>query len=1043
MWYATLSGDDHFADVFMGRMPADSPDLAMLMVNKSLSYETEPPDDPDYYDSVTVAAYFQDPGHDGYEDRRFVLTSEEVRDFLLTQGKDVERIYCTEGAVTPTNWNNGGYAGGEAIPPELLRSSGFAWNGDSGDIAAAINGGTSILNHRDHGFRGGWGDPYYNINHVRALTNAHLPLVFSINCASGWFDQETDPHGSTNSESFCEEFIRKADGGAVAVFGASRVSYSGYNDFLCRGFYDAMYPSFDPDFGDNTTMYRLGQILDYGKIYMSGTWNSWRLENEIFHVFGDPTMEVWTSMPEELKVDHPGLVSFDAGAVRVDVDADGASVCLVQDGKIVGRGMVRDGGVTIRVPTLAGSPLIVTVTKHDHLPYQGVIEVFEDLSPECGYTGDGYGFEVAGIAGSGVEEVKVEWSHGAFMGYEGLSKNGGAWAAEVELDHSTRPLEYVIRVKDAEGNWSRTELQKTPVRDNDAPGFECLGETGPTTGDLFTFAFSAHDNIEPPTLSVNWTHGAMGGNVTLARTDELWTAGVFLDHSLESLLYRVWGNDSSGNVNSSGVISVPVTDNDSPWVIDGSMTSGVTGEGFLWSVQAFDNVAVDSVFARYTHGTTGGNLSLTEDDGMWAGDIVLDQDPAGLEYTILTRDTSGNVNVTAPRKVKVADPYLPWWEDDSPENGYTGGTYEFMVKAGDNVGVWSVDIDWDHEGAGRYDQLEPSDGFWAGEVTLDHSVGELTYTIYVTDTSGNRNTSHLIRRPVQDNVPPVAGASGYIETPQHREVVFDGRRSSDNIDVDIWEWSFNDTEEAAVNGARAPHVFHAVGLCDVTLTVYDAAGNSGSMAIRVNVTDAEAPVADAGPDISVGNNTTVAFSGLNSTDNVGIVGYMWQFTYDGAGVTILEPSPEFLFLTPGTYEVLLTVFDRVGYNGTDSMTVKVQAPPEPVEGPPETLTEVGDPKTGDNEDDRSESASAGVLLAAVAAMVVVALLLLLIARKRRKAEAPEGEEPAPDETDGEDAGPDNDGGAGPVEAGARDEPVPAAIPPTIPRAIPAAQPVSE
>ncbi|MCK4902602.1 MAG: hypothetical protein KAS76_04520, partial [Thermoplasmatales archaeon] len=263
LYYATVDGSDYFPDLFHGRLPADTSQEAELIVDKIITYEQNPPSSSSFYENFAVAAYFQDDEPNGYETRRFVRTSEEVRDYLLILGYTGERIYVTASYINPTNYNNGFYGNGEPLPPELLRPT-FAWDGDADDIINAIENGIFILNHRDHGFEDGWGDPYFDTGHVSGLTNGDLlPVVFSLNCLTGRFD---------GMECFAEEFLRKDGGGAVAVFAATRISYSGYNDYLCRGLYDAQWPDFDTDVGTNEPMYSLGELLNYGKVYMSQTW---------------------------------------------------------------------------------------------------------------------------------------------------------------------------------------------------------------------------------------------------------------------------------------------------------------------------------------------------------------------------------------------------------------------------------------------------------------------------------------------------------------------------------------------------------------------------------------------------------------------------------------------------------------------------------------------------------------------------------------------------------------------------------------------------
>lgn len=390
LYYSTLSGSDYIPDIFLGRIPVDTLAEANLVVQKIINYETNPPS---LATSAAVAGYFQDGNYDGYADRRFVLTSEEVRNFLLTKSYSVERIYYTPSSVTPTNWNNGTYANGAPIPTELLRSSGFAWDGNAADITASINSGISFLLHRDHGAdrnagysHTGWADPEYDETHINGLSNGSLlPVVFSINCMTGWFDGETDAYSSRNYESFCELFLTKSGGGAVAAFGASRVSYSGHNDFLAEGFFDCVWPEFLPSVPNNSgASTRLGNILNHGKLAMDTIWGDpWGVrltEYEIFHVFGDPTMQMIanTSTTPTVTVTSPnGGENWEIGTVHaitwsssgisstvnIDYSSNGGSSWTAVAGSVANTGSYNwtipntpSGNCLVRVSDSGGSP---------------------------------------------------------------------------------------------------------------------------------------------------------------------------------------------------------------------------------------------------------------------------------------------------------------------------------------------------------------------------------------------------------------------------------------------------------------------------------------------------------------------------------------------------------------------------------------------------------------------------------------------------------------------------------------------------------------
>jgi len=82
------------------------------------------------------------------------------------------------------------------------------------------------------------------------------------------------------------------------------------------------------------------------------------------------------------------------------------------------------------------------------------------------------------------------------------------------------------------------------------------------------------------------------------------------------------------------------------------------------------------------------------------------------------------------------------------------------------------------------------------------------------------------------------------------------------------------------------------------------------------------PVADAGPDQTVDEDTLVTFDGSNSTDDFGITSYTWAFM-DVALQTLTGVDPTYIFATPGTYVVTLNVTDAADNWATDTVTIIV------------------------------------------------------------------------------------------------------------------------
>ncbi|MDX2039812.1 MAG: C25 family cysteine peptidase [Acidobacteriota bacterium] len=370
--YALLSGDgDDVPDFALGRIPVDTLDQANTVVDKIINYESNPPSQNSFYKNVGIASQFQccrSGGQQGRDLRSFIETSELVRNELLNQNYNVDRIYTKtvegSGGSTPRRFYNG-----TLLPEELDADSGFAWDGDTDDIVNAWNAGRFLFLHRDHGWEDGWAHPDFTTTNVNNdLNNGELlPVVFSVNCASGLFDNETanGDYGTTaNREYFAERLLRRENGGAVGMLGDTRNSPTWANSALTRGFFDAVWPNTVGDFGDNTRHRRLGDILNHGKLYLitqvgvAGTTEAptqWNVTSELYmwHVLGDPTLEMWTRRPLRVMPWDFAAQWANLFTLKVKYGFERATITAFQQTKSgfvhIGRATVKNGEATLQV----------------------------------------------------------------------------------------------------------------------------------------------------------------------------------------------------------------------------------------------------------------------------------------------------------------------------------------------------------------------------------------------------------------------------------------------------------------------------------------------------------------------------------------------------------------------------------------------------------------------------------------------------------------------------------------------------------------------
>lgn len=320
--YGCMDGDDDMEqDIIIGRLNVSNVSEATNAINKIINYEKNPPKNNNFYQNALHAAFFQESYRKNYEDRRFVKTSEDIRNGLISDGYSIKRIYYANSDVTPMHWNLGRYSYGEAIPEDLLKPA-YSWTGSTEDVVEAINSGVFYALHRGHGSYNAWGVPSISIGSLSKLNNKNLlPVFFQIHCQSGAFGHTqviSNPNKKQYIEiekSFTEELQRMPSGGAVGIIAASEISYSGPNDVLAMEMFQSIWPELSiatkfqkytpsEDAGSSMPMYSIGKILKKGISELSSKYTGSYIPytKRIFHCFGDPSMEIYTEQPHIIDV---------------------------------------------------------------------------------------------------------------------------------------------------------------------------------------------------------------------------------------------------------------------------------------------------------------------------------------------------------------------------------------------------------------------------------------------------------------------------------------------------------------------------------------------------------------------------------------------------------------------------------------------------------------------------------------------------------------------------------------------------------------------
>jgi|ETNmetMinimDraft_26_1059896.scaffolds.fasta_scaffold04349_4 hypothetical protein len=553
-----------------------------------------------------------------------------------------------------------------------------------------------------------------------------------------------------------------------------------------------------------------------------------------------------------------------------------------------------------------------------------------------------------------------------------------SWEITIMIPPDTTYIVYHFRATDMSDNSNETSIEGSSIADIDQPVLgEDLSAEIPSTGDSYTFSLTASDNIELANVSVWYKFDDDSPfNVSMHNEGGFWIKTIDIPAKAFNLTYVFYIEDNAGNCLAVNKSMKDIHDNDLPW-LDEDLTTGIatTGEVFVFSIAALDNVKIDSVYIQYSFDVENdfNQTMFSTDSENWSLSILVPTNATYLEYSFFINDTSDNYIISETRNYTVFDnddPMAIAGDDitiDQHENAIFNGTF-----SSDNVGIinytWSLFYDGD--------ELK----LYGREVVIIlDTADEYNITLIVLDGEGNSDTDYFIVT-VRDITPPVAVAGDDFVIDQGQLVNFNGSGSYDNVLVVNYTWTIIFGNVTQNFSSLAPsYTFNEPGTYYIKLNITDSAGNWHTDHLNVTVRDSTPPVVKAGEDITIDEGDTVVLNGTGSKDNVGIMSYTWTFTYDNTEKELTGFSINFSFLIPGNYTITLAVEDAMGNIGTDVVDVIVE--PIAVIIPNDTPVEKA-----------STFPTWAVILIALIVILIVGFLVVLSRRSSKNDEAVSEEE---------------------------------------------------
>lgn len=344
-YYAEITPGDHYPDIILGRMSAETEDHVRIQVGKSVAYETNPPESSHFPVFAGIASR-EGPGYNGNYDYEHIREIQEMlTSFTYTNGYEFFE----------------GSQGGLDAPG----------NPNASLISDAINEGVGIINYCGHGHWNIFATGMFYSQHVDRLTNYNkLPFIIASACLNGDY---------VNQTCFAETWLRATRNG----------QYTGAVATLMSTISQAWVPPMVGQYEMNAILSQsvAGNIKrDFGGIVFDGllkildTYDDYET-TRTWLIFGDPSLSIRTDIPKTMSVIHPPILIPGEHTLTVKSPVEGAKVTISFRNTVIETGYVGDRKIDFQLPAFEeGDTLHLVASFFNYIPYEGTI-IFSHKKP--------------------------------------------------------------------------------------------------------------------------------------------------------------------------------------------------------------------------------------------------------------------------------------------------------------------------------------------------------------------------------------------------------------------------------------------------------------------------------------------------------------------------------------------------------------------------------------------------------------------------------------------------------------------------------------
>jgi hypothetical protein len=268
--YVDFDGDD-LADMLLGRLPARDPAELTIMVQKIVTYESQPTTAPWRARHLFISDNGLVPPECDPDPASnfFVVVNEFISDYFPENHLLYRLFYA------PTDC----YA--DDPEPHYVPTIGQMQT----RIVQMLNPGNQFVIYTGHGQTQGWGhEDFFNIGLIGGVNNGDkTPVMLPMTCLVGIYHYPDDY--------LSESLLKSATGGSVASYTPTGFQVQKGHDYLLEGFYSGVFLDGDRILGQ--AVYKAKLNLDSGPGYFQDL-------HDTYMLLGDPAMRI--DMPDSVEM---------------------------------------------------------------------------------------------------------------------------------------------------------------------------------------------------------------------------------------------------------------------------------------------------------------------------------------------------------------------------------------------------------------------------------------------------------------------------------------------------------------------------------------------------------------------------------------------------------------------------------------------------------------------------------------------------------------------------------------------------------------------